>query len=125
MPTLGDLPIEREDGIFQIMHGQMNSCSSKEVWEYKVETTRGLVRNYDENLAVFNELGFNFKAVNSSQNLSSWFRMERETRCVTSNNEHDPAVYRHQQGGCGMICFHDHLQYARTTAQDSRRLGQC
>ena len=106
------------------MYGQMNSVSSKEVREVKVNECTQIVNQYDVNLVTLNELGHNFGAVESSRNLASWFESERDKRCVSSNNEHDPALSRHQQGGVGMVCFHDFLQYARNTTKDPRRLGR-
>ena len=124
VPALGDLPVEREDGTFRIMHTQLNSASSKEVRDIKVAECTMMVNKYDVNCISFNELGYNFTAVESSRNLASWFESDREMRCVTSNNEHDPALSRHQQGGVGMLCFHEYLQFARTTTKDPRRLGR-
>ena len=87
----------------------MNSVSSKEVREVKVSECTRIVNRHDINLITLNELGHNFGAVESSQNLASWFESERDKHSVLSNNEHNPALSRHQQGGVGMACFHEFL----------------
>ncbi len=112
------------DGNFRIFHTQMNSASSKEIRQIKVAECTTVANKYDINCITFNELGHNFLAEESSQNLASWFDSDREMRCVMSNNEHDTALLWHQQGGVGMLCFHECTQYVRRTTKDPRKLGR-
>ncbi len=50
VPALEDLEEEREDGMFRILYGQMNSVSSKEVQEVKVNECTQIVNHYNINL---------------------------------------------------------------------------
>ena len=49
----------------------MNSASSKEVREVKVNECTQIVNQYDVNLVTLNELGHKFGAVELSRNLAS------------------------------------------------------
>jgi hypothetical protein len=106
---------------------QMGGCASAEAREYKIATTKKLIRKYDINLCLFMELNFNWIKVNSSANLALWFHEEeREMRCPTAHNtqEFDKLFKKHQPGGTGMVCRHEFLQYARKPSADPRGLGR-
>jgi hypothetical protein len=124
---LGEIPLEREDGTMRILVCQMGGCASAEAREFKIATTKKLIRKYNINLCLFMELNFNWTKVNSSANLASWFRKEeREMQCTTTHNtqEFDKLFGKHQLGGTGMVCRQDFLQYARKPSADPRGLGR-
>jgi hypothetical protein len=77
---------------------------------------------YDIDVNLFAELGNNFKA--SRGNLVSWFENQDKMRCVTANNEHNPSTSSYQQGGTGIMVQYPMTQYARTSSQDSKKLGR-
>ena len=124
VPWVGHIPEGREDGNCRIMYCQLNSCSGKEIRELKVEGIMKLRKQYDVNIAAMAEIGFRFDAVESSRSLATWFDDSREVRATSSNNVHDPGNSKHQQGGTGIVCFNEFLQYARTKSKDPRRLGR-
>jgi hypothetical protein len=124
---LGDIPVKREDKTMRIMVCQMGGCVSKESREFKIAAMKRLNRKCNIDLCVFMELNFDWRTVNSSANLASWFhKEERDLRLVTSHNtqEIDQVFGKHQTGGTGMVCQHEFLQYARTPSRDPRGLGR-
>ena len=118
------MPESREDGYCRIMCCQLNSCSGKEIRERKVEGIMKLRKKYDVNIAAMAEIGFRFDAVESSRSLATWFDDSREVRATSANNVHDPGKSKHQQGGTGIVCSNEFLQYAKTKSKDPRRLGR-
>jgi hypothetical protein len=85
----------------------MGGCASRETREIKIAATEQLIRKYDISFCVFMELNFNWRKVNSSANLASWFHEEeRELRLVTAHNmiEYDNIFGKYQPGGAGMVC---------------------
>ena len=124
VPSLGDIPTQRDDGSFRILVCQMGRCAGREIREQKIATTKRLMNKFEVNLAAFMELNYNWSTVSSSANLSSWFlHEEREVRSSTAHNIHE-TTSRHQPGGTGMICRHEFLQYAGKPAHDFCGLGQ-
>jgi hypothetical protein len=76
---LGEIPLEQEDGTMRILVCQMGGCASAEAREFKIATTKKLIRKYNINLCLFMELNFNWTKVNSSAKLASWLcKEERE-----------------------------------------------
>ena len=124
VPTLGEMPTQRDDGAFRILICQMGGCSGKEVRELKIASTERLIAKYEINLSVFMELNYNWAMVDSSANLASWFcQEEREIRSAAANNCHETQT-RHQPRGTGMVCRHEFLQYARKPSNDFQGLGR-
>jgi hypothetical protein len=86
-----------------------------------------LIRKYDVNLCLFMELNYNWSKVNSFANLASWFMdNKRETKCITAHNteENNDLFGKHQQGGTGMLCRHEYLQYTQRPTVNPRGLGR-
>jgi hypothetical protein len=87
VPTLGEVPTQREDGSFRILVCQISGCSGKEVRELKLKIAamERLINKYEINLSALMELNYNWATVASSANLASWFRHEeREVRSAAA-----------------------------------------
>ena len=77
-----------------------------------------LKKRFGVNIAALAQIGFRFDAVESSRSLSTWFDDSREVRSTSANNIHDPSTSKHQQGGTGIVCFNEFLQYTKTRSKD-------
>ena len=66
-----------------------------------------LKSQYEVNMVVSCELGYNFTTVNAPKNLASWFNDDHPMRSVSAHNIHDKIKSVHQQGGTGMVCFNE------------------
>ncbi len=64
----------------QILVCQMGGCASAEAREFKIAATKKLICKYNINLCLFMELNFNWKKLNSSANLASWFHKEEREK---------------------------------------------
>ena len=91
MPTLGEVPTQRDDGSFRILVCQMGGCSRKEVRELKIAATERLINKYEVNLSAF-MVNYNWATVASLANLAFWFcHEEREVRSAAAHNHHETA----------------------------------
>ena len=68
---LGNVLIQKEDGMMRIFVCQMGGLESKEVREFKIAATEILIKKYDINVCLCMELNFNWSKVNPSSNLAS------------------------------------------------------
>ncbi len=64
---LGEIPVDREDGMMQILVCQMGGCASREAREIKIAATEKLKSKYNINLCLFMELNFNWTKVTHQQ----------------------------------------------------------
>ena len=69
VPTLGEVPTQRDDGSFRILVCQMGGCSGKEIRKQKIAAPEMLINKYKVNLSAFMELNNNWATVASSANL--------------------------------------------------------
>ena len=121
---VGAMPLNKANGVWRWMYCQVNGMASQEARERKLRELIYLARKYDVNGIVFCELGVNWSTYPRSKNLASWFEIEGKMRCTTSHNVHGPRASHHQQGGTGILLFHEVLEFAKKPCNDFRKLGR-
>ena len=122
---LGVLEKERRDGILRCFGGQLNSASSQEVSDSKIDEINWVVDEWDLQLGGFSEVGVNWKKYPSSYNFASWFGAERNVRAITCHNTNDcseKSISRHQPGGIALMAMKEAHGYVKKKCPNFRGL---
>ena len=124
VPRYGYLKEEREEGVFRIMAGQLNSISGTAVKARKLQDIKRLIQTWDVQGGCLSEVGINWTRQRRSERLQEHLRKDFEDiRVITSNNTTEN-ISVSQVGGVAQFVLGELAQYARSSSQDFRGLGR-
>ena len=124
VPRYGAMDEAREDGVFRIMGGQLNSISGTAVRTQKLQDIKRIIQTWDVQGGCFCEVGINWTRQRRSERLHEWFRKDFEDiRVITANNTTEN-ISVSQVGGVAQFVLGELAQYARSSSEDFRGLGR-
>jgi hypothetical protein len=120
------MPQDRPEGVFQLLGGNLNSASSRNVCNCKISDILRLIETWDVQCGGFSEVGLERRNISCSKQLNSWFRSGTDTYCTLVANNHQEYVPTSiwQQGGIALFAGKEVWQYISCTEKDFRDLGR-
>ena len=73
VPTLGDVPSKKQEGVWRFMSSQLNGMAGKETRETKIGEITNIINRYDVNLFAGMELGVNWRTLKAQGDLQHGF----------------------------------------------------
>ena len=124
VPRYGNMEETREDGVFRIMGGQLNSISGPTVRVQKLQDIKRIIQTWDVQGGCLSEVGINWARQRRSERLQEWLRPDFEDiRVITANNTTEN-ISVSQVGGVAQFVLGELAQYARSFSEDFRGLGR-
>ena len=124
VPRYGTMTEEREEGVFRIMGGQLNSMGGSDVRTRKVSDIVRLTETWDIQGGCFCEVGVNWARQRYSNRFQEMLRSHFEDiRAITDNNTTEN-ISSAQVGGVAQFARGNLVQYARAFSGDFRGLGR-
>jgi hypothetical protein len=65
---------DRPEGVFRLAGGNLNSVSSKNVWEQKISDIHCILETWDVQGGGFSEVGIDWQSLQRAKQLGSWFQ---------------------------------------------------
>ena len=124
VPRLGNMGKRREEGVFRIMGGQLNSMSGDDVRIRKVMDIKRIVDTWEIQGGCLSEVGINWPRRRYGDRLLDWLRPFYEDIKVTTHNNTTENIGISQPGGVAQFVRGELGQYARSHATDFRDLGR-
>lgn len=125
VPRIGNLAIDKPDGVWRIAYCQLNNMSGSDTRRHKIKDLQWIIQDFDVDGVALCEVGVNWTS-GRGHSLKSWCSpyFSHDISCVTAHNIHAPRVSLGQPGGTGILITPTLFEYARSTDNDHRGLGR-
>jgi hypothetical protein len=102
---LGKIPQDQLEGIFRLVGGNLNSASTKEVWDRKISDIHWLLETWDIQGGGFSEIGVDWRKILQMKWLDSWFCTSRDEyqTSASHNCQEEITGTTWQQGGIAIF----------------------
>jgi hypothetical protein len=126
VPHLRKIPQDQPKGIFCLVGGNLNSASTKEVWDKKIADIHRLLETWDIQGGGFSEIGVDWRRFPQKKRIDSWFRTSQDEyqTSVSHNCQEEITGTTRQQGGIAIFARKELQQYILRGVGNFRRLGR-